>query len=497
MSPAAPVVGRNVSFRLEGLEPWEEIGVTFIDPDGLAAAWIAPQDVNILGSDGKLLSTVGVFSDDRGIASWTRYGNLDVEGSWSVRVVLGGTPRSTTYSLEQLKLEGLEKFTLGTPLSGYRGSHSDIFYSEFVPASLAVDLQSHLEFAADFLAERTGARSEQAPELYLLGNRGLLDLISQATQVNLGFESGYYRKFGIKPGIYIQANVAETELQATLTHEYVHLVMDDVADGKRLPAWLTEGLAGYYEFEAGLAGDRPEAATLRLYQSTDLARAAAQDGSLLPLPSLESQAEWNGRSNLTEITLQYAEAQMAVRYISETYGSESAVDIVTGIGSGDDVATALEDSLGIPYTDFDSAFALWLKDWEDPERSASVEYFGTLDGMLAAASVLLERRRAELQALDGQFSTVESSAPLAEDAQALAAQIRETTPPASLQEIHQDAVSYFDVIAEWLNLELEYAQNRVDAVRVEANALIPEGSVREILLRQNIDDIKFVLNVLD
>ena len=362
---------------------------------------------------------------------------------------------------------------------------------------MAVDLQSHLEFAADFLAEQTGARSEQVPELYLLGNRGLLDLISQATEVTLGFESGYYRKFGIKPGIYIQANVSETDLRATLTHEYVHLVMDDVSDGKRLPAWLTEGLAGYYEFETGLAGDRPESATLRLFQSTDLARAAAQDGSLLPLPSLESQAEWNGRSDLAEIFLQYAEAHMAVRYISETYGSESAVDIVTGIGTGDDVATALEKSLGVPYTDFDSAFALWLKDWEDPERSASVDYFGTLEGMLAEGSVLLARRAAELQAPDSQSRTVEFSAPLAEDAQALAALIRETTPPVSLQEMHQDAVSYFDVLAEWLNLEVEYARNRVEVVRREANGLIPEGGAREFLLRQNIGDTKFVLNVLN
>ena len=497
MSPAAPVVGRNVSFRLEGLEPWQAIGVTFLDPNGLAAAWVTSQDVNISGGYGNLLSTIRVFSDGRGIANWTRYGNLDVEGSWSVRVVVGGTPRSATYSLEQLELEGLEQFTLGTPLFGYRGTHSDIFYSEFVPSSLAVDLQSHLEFAADFLADRTGARSEQVPELYLLGNRGLLDLISQATQVNLGFELGYYRKFGIKPGIYIQANVPETDLQAILTHEYVHLVMDDVADGKRLPAWLTEGLAGYYEFETGLAGDRPEAATLRLFQSTDLARAAAQDGSLLPLPSLESQAEWNGRTNLAEITLQYAEAQMAVRYISETYGPESAVDIVTGIGNGDDVETALEKSLGIAYADFDSEFALWLKDWEDPQRSASIEYFDTLDGILGAASVLLERRRAEIQAVDSQFSTVEFSAYLAENAQGLAAQIGGITPPQSLQQIHQDAVSYFDVMEEWLNLELEYAKNSVDAVRREANTFIPEGGARQILLRQDIDDTKFVLNVLN
>ena len=497
MSPASPVAGRNVSFRLEGLEPWQEIGITFIDPNGLAADWITPQDVNVLGGDGKLLSTVGVFSDASGTASWVRYGNLDVDGSWSVRVVVQGSPRSATYSLDQLKLEGLEEFILGTPLFGYKGSHSDIYYSEFVPTSLAVDLQFHLEFAAEFLAERTGARSEQVPELYLLGNRELLDLISQATQVNLGFESGYYRKFGIKPGIYIQADVPETELRATLTHEFVHLAMDDVAGGKPLPAWLTEGLAGYYEFEAGLAGERPEAATLRLYQSTDLARAAAQDGSLFPLTSLESQAEWNGRSNLDEITLQYAEAQMAVRYISETYGSQSAVDIVTGIGEGNDVATALEKSLGIPYTDFDSAFALWLKEWEDPERLASVEYFDTLDGMLAEASVLLARRAAELQARDGQSARVEFSAPLAEEAQALDALIGETTPPVSLQEMHQDAVSYFDVLAEWLNLELEYARNRVDAIRRQANGLVPEGGAREFLLRQDIGDTKFVLNILD
>jgi len=66
-----------------------------------------------------------------------------------------------------------------------------------------------------------------------------------------------------------------------------------------------------------------------------------------------------------------------------------------------------------------------------------------------------------------------------------------------LQEMHQDAVSYFDVLAEWLNLELEYARNRVDAIRRQANGLVPEGGAREFLLRQDIGDTKFVLNILD
>ena len=32
-----------------------------------------------------------------------------------------------------------------------------------------------------------------------------------------------------------------TELQRTLTHEYLHLAMDELAREQPLPAWLTEG----------------------------------------------------------------------------------------------------------------------------------------------------------------------------------------------------------------------------------------------------------------
>ena len=495
MSPAAPVAGRNISFLLAGLEAWEEIDVTFLDPAGLAAAWVSPRGNNTRGGDGKLVTTESVFSGEDGTASWNRYGYLDVEGDWSVRIVAGSRPRSTRYSVDQLELEGLEKFTLGTPLSGYKGSHADVYYSEFVASALAVDLQPRLKFAADFLAEQTGVRSEKVPELYLLGNRQLLDLISQATQVELGYEAGYYRTFGIKPGIYIKVDLAEPDVQAILTHEYVHLVMDDVADGKRLPAWLSEGLAGYYEFETGLAGELPDAARQRLYRSTDLAKSAAQDGSLLSLPSLESRSDWNSRTDTAEISLQYAEAHMAVRYISETYGPDSAVAIVTEIGAGQDVAAAVETALGVAYADLDSDFPVWLENWEDPERTASVEYLDSLDGILEERGALLDRRSDAIGDPEGQFWNVEFSELLAEDAEALAARIREATPPASLEALHRAAVTYFDLVAEWLGLETEYVRDPDDDRWAEIVSLIPEGFVRVILLFRDIDDTKFVLDI--
>ena len=107
--------------------------------------------------------------------------------------------------------------------------------------------------------------------------------------MDLGFEDGYYRNFGIKPGIYMRTDLPQTDVQQIMVHEYVHLVFDGVAQGKALPAWLSEGLAKFYEFDVGLAGDRPNAITLRLLRSADQARTAARSGALIPLSSLESQ----------------------------------------------------------------------------------------------------------------------------------------------------------------------------------------------------------------
>lgn len=87
----------------------------------------------------------------------------------------------------------------------------------------------------------------------------------------------------------MRTNLPETEVQQIMVHEYVHLVFDGVAQGKAFPAWLSERLAKFYEFDVGLAGDRPNAVTLRPLRYADQARTAARSGALIPLSSLKSQ----------------------------------------------------------------------------------------------------------------------------------------------------------------------------------------------------------------
>ena len=90
-----------------------------------------------------------------------------------------------------------------------------------MPSALAVDLQSHLGRVVEELRERLGLQSGAIPNIYLAGNMQLFEQIAQATGVDIGFEQGYYRSGSIHPGIYMRADDLLSELQGTLTHEYV------------------------------------------------------------------------------------------------------------------------------------------------------------------------------------------------------------------------------------------------------------------------------------
>ena len=63
---------------------------------------------------------------------------------------------AVNYSIGQLPLSTLETYTLGTPLRGYRGPESDVFYSQLVPSALAVDLQSELNTASSLMEQQLG-----------------------------------------------------------------------------------------------------------------------------------------------------------------------------------------------------------------------------------------------------------------------------------------------------------------------------------------------------
>ena len=496
ISPRSPTAGREISFTAEGLTPWQPLDVTFIDPEGLANNWITADDVRVVQSNGDPITTITLFADGDGTAEWVRYGTQDVEGVWSVRVSLGDRIKAIDYNIGQLPLTTLETFTLGTPLSGYRGSESDVFYSQLVPSALAVDLQPELNAASSLMEQRLGVSTEQVPELYLLGNRDLLDLVSQATGVDLGFEDGYYRNFGIKPGIYMRTDLLITEVKRIMVHEYVHLVFDGVAQGRSLPAWLSEGLAKYYEFDVGLVGQRPNATKLRQLRSADEARAAAKNGGLFPLPSLENQLVWNGRTDADEIGLQYSEAYMAVRYLTETFGAQSPVNIARSIGSGASLQSAVLSATGIDYATLQLLFENWLRDWNDLGRTDSQEYLASLDDMLATMDNVFDQRAVGLLSPFDRAQAINARTGFVDQAESVLELHRTVSIPDSQQSLHDEAGEFFNVVLEWLKLELDHMETRLDARRLEANALIPEVDARDTILRRKVDNAKFVLNLL-
>ena len=119
-------------------------------------------------------------------------------------------------------------------------------------ATLAVDLQAHLSWVADEIRERLGIQSTTIPDIYLAGNRTLFEEVAAAAGTIVGFEAGFYRKSGNRPGIYMRTDFLRTNILRLLNHEYVHLVLDEISLNLELPSWLNEGTARYFEYTLNL-----------------------------------------------------------------------------------------------------------------------------------------------------------------------------------------------------------------------------------------------------
>ena len=340
----------------------------FTDPLGRAAQWVTENEVSLVGSTDVPVTERALYADGSGQVSWIRIGAMDREGTWTVNVTVNGESNTVTYPVSQLQLVLQDSEILGVELSRYQGSTSNTFYSSLVPAATAVELQAHLAWVVDRLAEDLGVQSNQIPDIYLTGNQNLLQQVAVATGDDIGFEDGYYRGSGTRPGIYMRTNLFRSSVQSILTHEYTHLVLQEVASGRSLPSWLNEGLARHTEYGLGLEGVRPNAVKLVLYRSADSAKAAAISGTLPSLLSLESQIDWNAQSDDDRINLQYSEAYMAIRYMAETHGSSAPIDVVRAMGRGSVLAAGILEVTGQQYRDFRDSFLEWLKVWEDPER---------------------------------------------------------------------------------------------------------------------------------
>ena len=280
IEPGQPLAGRDIAFTLQGLDAWQPVTIEFVDPNGKPAEWARWDEAHFPRTDGLPVTELTLHADSEGMARWSRVATLDSEGIWSLRINSYDRTDTVSYPLTQLQQPAAELVSNGVDFRMVQGLVSDSYASALVPAALALDLQSHLAWVATRLSEGYGLQSSVIPDIYLTGNRGILEQASRAIGVVLGFEDGYFISRGDRPAIYMRTDSWRTSVERLLTHEYVHLTLSKLEGNTPLPTWLEEGLAVYIEHELGLLSTEPDIARRSLYSSAITAVDAARVRSL-------------------------------------------------------------------------------------------------------------------------------------------------------------------------------------------------------------------------
>ncbi len=124
-----------------------------------------------------------------------------------------------------------------------------------------------------------------------------------------------------------------------MVHEMTHLLIDEALGSPlaRIPSWLNEGLAMY--FEPGSGGGQ-----------TTVER-AARDDRLMPLRSMNRVP---GRP--ADVGLFYAQARNVVEYMMEVFGEEKMAALLGAINEGKRIDQSVEDSYGMSLEELEQGW---------------------------------------------------------------------------------------------------------------------------------------------
>jgi len=234
-----------------------------------------------------------------------------------------------------------------------RSEHFRFRWSHPADAVLALYALPVLERALDIIGGALGYRHEGgriAVEIYP-------DMESFAAASTLSMEEirttgaaaicKFNRLMLASPRLYLQGY----RWCDTLAHELTHYIIIKKT-GNRVPVWLHEGIAKYYERRWRLASDEPG---LRPLQSTLLAE-ARRGGRFIPLERMHpSLARLKSQE---EAALAFAEVTSFILFLRERAGSDAVSRVLEGVAGGAEVPDALARVAGCPFDEF-------LRQWRD------------------------------------------------------------------------------------------------------------------------------------
>ena len=253
-------------------------------------------------------------------------------------------------------------------LSGCHTNKANIYFSDLVPhRTLTPAIDPLLGYINRTLLAQLNVEVPPAPPMYLVSGRDALEPIQEYLGITDGPDKGgWYSCCGPRPGIYGHATLS------TIAHEYVHHALDSYrASPLDLPRWLDEGLATYYARE--LVGVE---VTEGVFYSAYQAQNAAKDELLYSLAYLE----YNWYREDDNIPLQYAQAEMTIRYMIEGYGLSAVAGVLALIYQGIDVSSALRLTVGKDYAEFEADFTDWILTWGEHDTRYQNYYVDLDDG---------------------------------------------------------------------------------------------------------------------
>jgi len=129
--------------------------------------------------------------------------------------------------------------------------------------------------------------------------------------------------------------------EGPMTHEFVHLMVDEITRGN-YNRWWTEGVAQYVEKRTtGFEFESPFA--------------AGQEPSYYELASLDRNFDKLDQS------IAYWESLQAAEYIAASGGEDSLFQIMTQLGEGKSLPTAIEKTMGVSYRTWEQEFYKYLE----------------------------------------------------------------------------------------------------------------------------------------
>ena len=156
----------------------------------------------------------------------------------------------------------------------------------------------------------------------------------------------------------------------SMIHEMTHLLMDEALDSPlaKVPAWLNEGLAMYFETHSG-------------GREATVSRAAGR-GELLPLRSMGAVP-----GIPSDVRLFYAQSWSLVDYMMNTYGDQSMSALLGALNEGRSIDEAVRIAYGMDINELENRWKTSLSGRPSKDAQINPGLIGT--SFLVAGSVVV------------------------------------------------------------------------------------------------------------